>query len=788
MTFIDEWRSNLGDSYNEFAQLATSTKEEIHFTYGILSTAILWPIRQSVQNYDGDAIDAIRDIVQGQAKYILKAIQSWEDNPPLEAARSLAAKAQDSSELGIALFTIIEYFHAMQPFAEALGKILIRREQKQSDLYQFSGQIKAALVSAGGVTNIQSLVINLGLTENKQLPKDEPPAPGDPPFKGLQFFDEKDANTFFGRETLITELIQHLHIHRFLAVVGPSGSGKSSVVRAGLIPVLKGSKELWDGARPPKDSNRWLVQVITPTAQPLEALAASLTREVESVTAMDRLIKDLTESSRSLHLYTYKMLQQADRSSNNHLFLFVDQFEEVFTLCRDDQVQRAFVENLMTAAQPDGVTTVVISLRADFYAYCAKFDSLRRALERQQKFVGSMNIEELRQAIELPAKQAGWEFEDGLVNQLLREVGYEPGALPLLSHALLATWKRRRGRKMTFAGYNESGRIAEAVAKTAETIFSQEFDSKQQAIARNIFLRLTELGEGTPDTRRRVNRKELTPQPEDAEVMDRVLQVLADARLITTAAETVEVAHEVLIREWPTLRKWLNESREGLLIHRSLTESADTWDKNGRDPSYLYQGSRLAKLIIWAKDWPDDLNVLEQQFLHTSQRLAQQEAIQRDIRTIMDTVPNLDQLLLQTINTFCQHFSLYYAAIFLLETSTDHKKWAVLKSGYGEAGRLMVENNYKLSVDHHSMIGACLQTNQPSLIQDVRKEITWFNNPFLPEVQSAIALPFKKGSILGILILQNSNPATFSEEDIPWLHKIAEQLASVIHTAQLREK
>ncbi|MCB0189199.1 MAG: hypothetical protein KDE31_33245, partial [Caldilineaceae bacterium] len=267
------------------------------------------------------------------------------------------------------------------------------------------------------------------------------------------------------------------------------------------------------------------------------------------------MIDELAEDRRVLDLYVSQVLSgtAADR-----LLLVVDQFEELFTLCKDQTERKAFIDNLLAAATDDGVTTVVITVRADFYAHCFAFDNLRIALSNYQIPIGPMNRDELRSAIEEPARQEGWQLEPGLVEQLLLDLGNEPGALPLLSHALLETWKRRRGRTMTLAGYVESGRVQGAIAQTAEHTFMKELTSEQQAIAKHIFMSLTELGEGAEDTRRRVQLIELMPRPAERAVVEAVLLTLVKARLVTTDEHEAEVAHEALIRQWPRLREWLN--------------------------------------------------------------------------------------------------------------------------------------------------------------------------------------------------------------------------------------
>lgn len=447
-------------------------------------------------------------------------------------------------------------------------------------------------------------------------------APGEPPYKGLQYFDTSDAHLFFGRERLTAELAAYLRTHNFLAVVGASGSGKSSVVRAGLVPALQRGEPLLDGLLPPVGSAQWPVHVMTPKAHPLKELAATLTRDDGSYLAQGKLMDELLQDARVLDLCASRLLSGG---AANRLLLVVDQFEELFTLCRDQAERKAFVDNLLAAATEDGVTTVIITLRADFYAHCSQFSNLRLALESQQKYIGPMNRDELRRAIEEPARQEGWDFEPGLVDLLLHDVGDEPGALPLLSHALLETWNRRRGRTLTLAGYVESGRVQGAIAETAERVLTKVLAPAQQAIAKDIFLRLTELGEGSEDTRRRVQLAELMAQSEAQPAVETVLKTLADARLVTTDKDEVEVAHEALIRVWPTLRRWLDENREGLRIERRLTEAAREWEAFHREERLLYTGARFERAWECVKDKLSTLSALEQEFIETSYSLVEVE-------------------------------------------------------------------------------------------------------------------------------------------------------------------
>ncbi len=418
------------------------------------------------------------------------------------------------------------------------------------------------------------------------VPLHRPPAAGKPPFMGLQYFDEENAHLFYGREKLVGRLAARLQTSHFLSIIGASGSGKSSVVRAGLIPVLKGEKVLSEAPALPQGSVLWPVHVITPTDHPLTSLAASLTRQASSPDETRDLVAHLAEDETYLRLEVHRRLSQ---TKAEHLLLVIDQFEELFTLCQDPTEQIAFINNLLNSAHPGshGALVLVIILRADFYADCACFDNLRQAISEQQEYIGPMSPEELRRAIEEPAIQSGWKYEPGLVDLLVRDAGTEPGALPLLAHALLETWRKRSSHTMTLESYAESGGVKGAIAKTAEMVYSQGLSIEQQTLARNIFLRLTNLGEGARATRRRVSLEELLPKTTQSSAVENVLHLLTDARLIIAEKDTVELAHEAIIQEWPKLRGWLEENRAGLQIHRRLTEAASEWVRTGRDAGML---------------------------------------------------------------------------------------------------------------------------------------------------------------------------------------------------------
>jgi class 3 adenylate cyclase/WD40 repeat protein len=449
---------------------------------------------------------------------------------------------------------------------------------------------------------------------------DEPPTAGEAPFMGLHAFDAADASRFFGREELTARLVERVDAERFLAIVGASGSGKSSLVRAGLVPALDAA-----GAG-------WRTTILTPTERPIEALALALPAGPGSVGATASLMDDLRGDPRSLHLAAVRLIEGGGRRRQGRLLLVVDQFEELYTICRDARDREAFIACLLTATNTaGGPVHVVITLRADFYGHLASQEELRQIVATKQEYIGPMSPGELRRAIEAPATNGGWEFVPGLVDLILRDVGDEPGALPLLSHALLETWQRRRGAIMTLKAYGESGGVQGAIARTADRVMQAELDTEQRTIARGIFLRLTELGEGTQDTRRRVALSEILPaDPAAAEAVRGVLLLLADRRLITVAEATVEVAHEALIREWPTLREWLDEDRDGLRTHRHLTEATEEWLLLERDDGALYRGLRLTQADEWARADAGTLNAQEREFLEASRAYAVRDEAARE--------------------------------------------------------------------------------------------------------------------------------------------------------------
>ncbi|MFL6125130.1 helix-turn-helix domain-containing protein [Actinophytocola sp.] len=414
------------------------------------------------------------------------------------------------------------------------------------------------------------------------------------PYPGLAAFQPGDAARFHGREALTEDLVSSVRERRFVAVFGASGSGKSSLIRAGLIARLRAERP---------------VVLFTPGAHPLDECAARVATLAGSSAATLR--RELDENPRALHMTLLQAL-----TGDAEPLLVVDQFEEVFTLCTDTDERARFIQALLTAVQAENSRTrVVIGVRADFYAHCADHPELVKALRNAQVLVGQMSTDELRRAVSQPAIDTENTLETALLARVIADAAGRPNVLPLVSHALRETWYRRRGNTLTLAGYEASGGIHHALARTAENVYTS-LTGHQRRQARDVVLRLIALGDGTDDTKRRVRRDELPAGAAD------VLDSLVDARLVTVDAETVELTHEALLDAWPRLRRWIDEDRAALLVHQQLVDAALTWEREDHDAGVLYRGSRLAAAREWAERHHDDIrrDPRVQRFLATSAR------------------------------------------------------------------------------------------------------------------------------------------------------------------------
>ncbi|MEY9992374.1 WD40 repeat protein/transcriptional regulator with XRE-family HTH domain [Streptomyces sp. V4I8] len=487
------------------------------------------------------------------------------------------------------------------------------------------------------------------------------------PYRGLARFETGDSALFFGREQLTADLVDLLRRRRFAAVFGPSGSGKSSLLRAGLIPVLRRGHALGQAQAHGQGQGQGQAQAhgqgqgqapVRAQAHgqgqgqaPVRAQAHGQGQGQAQVRAQahgqgqgqaqvraqahgqgqgqapvrarahghaqgQAQAQDPDPdplSSRPAAIAAIRILTPGEHPARTHAplltpaapggggvgpgggaggdtLVIVDQFEEVFTLCHDAAERARFIDLLLAAREPESRLRVLLAVRGDFYGRCAEHRDLADGLRDANLLAGAMSPAELRDAVVKPATAAGLAVERALTARLVEAVADAPGGLPLLSHALLETWRLRRGKTLTMAGYEAAGRLDGAIAKTAERVYGR-FTEGQAAAARRVLLRLIAPGDGTPDTRRSVERAELpgTGPEETAQV----LEALARARLLTLDGDTVELAHEALITAWPRLRGWIEEDRERLRVHRNLTEAARAWQELGREQGALYRGSRL---------------------------------------------------------------------------------------------------------------------------------------------------------------------------------------------------
>ena len=465
------------------------------------------------------------------------------------------------------------------------------------------------------------------------------------PYRGLAFFDVDHAPFFHGRGPLTQWLLEKLRKqpgsaepNRMLGILGASGSGKSSLARAGILAQIKA------GELP--DSDTWPRVIVRIGSNPLEALATSLVRvrcedqkSEASPTAVFEMIQSMKDFSQALSVFVDLWL--GEQRSERRVVLLIDQFEELFSMApeftkdqaeksaTDAKLRRAFVQNIYHAATvAQGRMIVIITMRADFYHKCAVYDELPRLFtDSSPELVGPLNEIELRDVIDRPAWQTGCQVESGLVDMLVHEVRGQRGNLPLLQFALTELWEHREENRLTAAAYRQFDGLTGVLNRRAEKLF-ENFSLEQQQLCENLFLRLTQPGAGTEDTKRRVTRKELdldsnSPSKSIRDLLKQLSQ--QDTRLIVSDDTGVEIAHEALIRGWDRLKKWINEHRRGIEIHRRLTDAAVAWQKARRENpppqtilGLLYRTPHLEEAVELRDNHPDWLNSLESSFVEES--------------------------------------------------------------------------------------------------------------------------------------------------------------------------
>jgi WD40 repeat protein/DNA-binding SARP family transcriptional activator len=513
----------------------------------------------------------------------LPELEGWE--PGATAARRLAEMRRDAEELRVEAILQAGGWREVLPEAGALVSEQPLRERRWGLLAQAQyqagrqGEALATLQRARAV-----LVAELGLDPGPELAAlEQAILRQDPsltphtdraavsplcPYRGLLPYDLDDTEDYFGRDRDVAVCRAILDEHRILAVVGPSGSGKSSLVRAGVAAGLR------------RDGRA--VAVMTPGAHPMAALLDAAALRTLTV-------------------------------------LVVDQAEEVVTVCRDAEERDAFLDALV--GHVEAGAAVVVAVRADHLGFATAHRAFSRLVEQGLYLLGAMNEDDLRSAIEGPARRAGLLLEPGLVDLLVEEVSGEPGALPLMSHALARTWEAREGRTLTVAGYREAGGIRGAVTQSAEALF-QSLPADQQLALRDLLLRLVAVGQDGHGVRSPVARRVVTGDG----TLESLVELLTAARLVTSDGDVVELAHESLVGAWPRLRSWLDEDVEGQSILRHLTVAADSWEAMGRPASELYRGTRLARALDWREHATAELAPVEQAFLEAGRELAEVES------------------------------------------------------------------------------------------------------------------------------------------------------------------
>jgi WD40 repeat protein len=437
------------------------------------------------------------------------------------------------------------------------------------------------------------------------------------PYRGLLYFREEDAPFFYGREEATAQVYAAVKRRNVVAVVGASGSGKSSVVRAGLLPVLQRDRDLL-----------WEVITVVPSHQPLAQLARAMVTllkpdsdAIDRAAAAAKLVSDLESGRLGLTDLVHEALR-AHRDPSR-LIVFVDQWEELYTLTDDEQKRRRFVDLLLDATE-QSPCCLVLTLRADFVGSALAYRRLSDRLQDGQVNLGPMTPAELRSAIEAPAQKSALAFEPGLVTRILDDVGGEPGNLPLLEFVLKRLWEMRRGNTLLHASYDNMGGLSGAVAAKAEEVFSH-MSLPEQESARDLFLQLVRPGNGAGDTRRRAAISDL------GQHYATLVRKLSDERLLVTGSasaseeETVEVSHEALIQNWTRLKSWLDQDRAFLLWHDWLRAQFATWEESKRDDAALLRGSLLAVAERWLGERGAALNADEREYIERSVALRERD-------------------------------------------------------------------------------------------------------------------------------------------------------------------
>ncbi len=602
----------------------------------------------------------MRDDPAAAARRLGDALQMWRGPPladftyedfaqieiiRLNELRSLAQEDRIEADLQLGrageLISELEAMHAAQPTRErvvALLMLALYRSGRQADALQVSREFRSALVDEVGLepsADLQRLEeqillhdTRLDLHRHPSATADERSAPAVNPFKGLRAFREEDSGDFFGRDRIVAEVIRRLDDGAgLIGIIGPSGSGKSSIVRAGLIPALR--------AGAIEGSDRWSIAHMVPGARPFAELEAALLRS--SLDAPDSLSEQLADRETGVLRAALRILP--DESAR--LLLVIDQFEELFTLVSNEGDRSRFLDGLVNAIDDScGQVKVVVTLRADFYGRPLAYPEFGSRLGDGIVNVVPLTSNELEMAAMQPAAGVGVTLEPALVVALLTDVIGRPGALPLFQYALTELFDRRENDTLSLAEYHAMGAVSGALTRRAEELFAR-LDDGQRSAARQLFLRLVTIAENDEWTRRRVPASEILSLDVDVLAIQTVIDAFSTHRLLildrdaVTGSPTVEVAHELLLTNWPRLRIWIEDARDDIRRHVLLSVAIDEWHEADENPDYLLSGARLEAYTHWAATTTMPLMYGAQQFLDASIEQCERELAEERERSLI---------------------------------------------------------------------------------------------------------------------------------------------------------
>src|SRR5688572_2526527 len=557
------------------------------------------------------------------------------------------------------------------------------------------------------------------------------PFDGRCPYKGLEVFEEEDAELFFGRERLVNELVGRVKESRTVFITGPSGSGKSSLVRAGLIHALK------QGAI--KNSDRWLYETMKPGREPIKDLALAFSR-LKSPELEDYFLAHAGETD-ILNKCAESVLSGR---KDQRFLLFIDQFEEVFTQINSEEERVAFINMLAHAGTiENGRVIVLFAMRSDFVSNCAIYPALNELLSQEFRQIGAMQPEELVSAIALPARHVGLPIEDELIARIINDMKGEPGALPLMQFALKDLFDAKQAEGGVIAlilkDYLGHGGIHKSLERHADATFA-ELNQHEQDLARSIFSGLIEIGRGTQDTKRTALFDELIPANTKAEEVGSIVQKLADARLIITdeqaGKDTVTISHEKLIEAWPWLKKLVNENRDVIALQNEIVSDAKEWEDHQSDGSYLYTGARLANASEQLEAKKLTLSGLAQSFIEAGVKAhvdeleaARQRAVQLRRRSVYLTAALVAALIAVGI------------AIFFSVQSRHQTKIAIARQLAAQAQSINATRSSK------QMIGVLLSIQSMKLSPTDNAASYLLNNNFAARPISAVTHDSDLGSV-----------------------------------------